>query len=257
VFPLKVGEKQPGTRSGLYAGTDDLVTLRRWWKNTDYNIGINCGASGLVVVDLDVDKEGNDLSAGINWWITVCDRLGEEPFTTYSVLTPSGGLHLYFELPAGATVRSRNGMLATHVDVKSNGGYVVAAGSSTDVGDYVWIEPNNEVALAPKWLLDLVVDHEPTPEEAQERHDRRVNLAQHLSTDAIGIIRYRAERLTTTPQGQRNETLNAIAYSLFEVSSPELEIVIIDELTSAGLRAGLGEHEIRDTLRSALRASNG
>jgi hypothetical protein len=52
-------------------------------------------------------------------------RLGEEPFTTYSVVTPSGGLHLYFELPAGATVPSKNGVLATHVDIKSNGGYVL------------------------------------------------------------------------------------------------------------------------------------
>jgi hypothetical protein len=255
-FPLKPGGKQPATRSGVYAGTDDLVTLRRWWKNTDYNIGINCGASNLVVVDLDIDKEdGNSLHSGIGWWTETCARLDVEPFDTYAVVTASGGLHLYYELPDGVTVRSKNGVLAHLVDIKSNGGYVVAAGSEVDGNLYEWTEDSNVTLQCPSWLLGLVVDHEPSAEEIMERNARHVELAKNLSDDPVSTIRRRAERLASTPQGSRNETLNVIAFSLFEVSDPQLEQVIWDELTSAGLRAGLSEREINDTLRSAQRAA--
>jgi hypothetical protein len=258
VFPCKVGEKQPATRSGLYAGTDDLVKLRFWWGKHDYNIGINCGVSGVVVVDLDVDKKHeDDLSAGINWWITVCDRLGEEPFTTYSVITPSGGLHLYFELPEGVTVPSKNGVLATHVDIKSNGGYVLAAGSIIETGDYEWIEPINEVMPAPDWLLAMVVEREPTQEEREERLRHRVQLTSNIVDDPMKAIRRRTERVLTAAPGQRNETLNAVAFSLFEAAPAHLLDMIWTELEQCGSAVGLSAAEIRDTLRSAYRAARG
>jgi hypothetical protein len=256
-FPLKPGGKQPATRSGVYAGTDDLVTLRRWWKNTDYNIGINCGASNLVVVDLDVDKDGNGQESGVSWWLESCSRLNENPWGTYSVVTTSGGLHLYYELPEGIVVRSKNGVLAPLVDIKSNGGYVVAAGSEVDGHLYEWTELSNVVKLAPKWLLGLVVDHEPSPEEVRAKLESKVRLTSDLDGNYMEVIRRRCERLLTTPAGQRNETLNAVAFSLFEASPDSLQAEIENELTQYGMACGLGEREIRDTIRSALRAARG
>src|SRR4249919_274053 len=229
-FPLKPGGKQPATRSGVYAGTDDLVTLRRWWKNTDYNIGINCGASNLVVVDLDIDKEGVGQESGVSWWLETCSRVGEDPWGTYSVVTASGGLHLYYELPESALIRSRNGVLAPLVDIKSNGGYVVAAGSEVDGHVYEWTELTNVVAPAPIWLMAIVMDHEPTPEEQRAKLEARVRFTSDLENDPVAVIRKRAERLASTPTGNRNETLNAIAFSLFEASSENLIDVIEDEL---------------------------
>jgi hypothetical protein len=263
-FPLKVGGKQPATRSGLYAGTDDLVTLRRWWKNIDYNIGINCAASGLVVVDLDIDKEnpsswydqGGPLP-GMTWWTNVCDNLGVEPFETYSVCTASGGLHLYYELPEGVTVRSRNGFLAPLVDIKSNGGYVVAAGSETEVGPYEWTGLSNVVLECPSWLLGLVVDPPVTEEDIRERLHRRVAYTKAIDKDHVAVIRKAAERLLPTQEGERNEMLNKIAYGLY-MSSPEYLVDEVErELVRCASARGLKEREIRDTLRSARRAARG
>ncbi|MFC7591275.1 bifunctional DNA primase/polymerase [Nonomuraea antimicrobica] len=60
VFPVAIGDKPPAkgfTDWGANATTDpDLI--RRWWTRAPYNIGIACGPSGLVVVDLDTQKPG-------------------------------------------------------------------------------------------------------------------------------------------------------------------------------------------------------
>ena len=83
-------------------------------------IGVDCGKSGLVVVDLDV-KNGVD---GVAGWKQLNDGRPRRP---YYAATPSGGWHLYYRDPAG---RYRNcaSQVAPGVDVRGVGGYVVAPG---------------------------------------------------------------------------------------------------------------------------------
>ena len=93
VFPCKPGTKDPAVKWGT-AATNDPEQVRRWWtENPRYNIGIACGPSGLVVIDLDVG-EGKD---GVQRWEELTDEHGTPP--TYTVGTPSGGRHHYFTLP--------------------------------------------------------------------------------------------------------------------------------------------------------------
>lgn len=59
VFPLACRDKVPAVVGGCKVATTEKTTIERWWdKNPQYNIGIATGnkSSGLVVIDLDVDK---------------------------------------------------------------------------------------------------------------------------------------------------------------------------------------------------------
>ena len=100
---------------------DRLATpeeLVEWWtKFPDAQIGIVTGAiSNLTVVDIEAD--GN------------LDLLKDE---TYRVQTGSGGVHVYFQ----HDVAFKNAVrILPSVDIRSTGGYVVAAGSESLKGGY-------------------------------------------------------------------------------------------------------------------------
>ena len=59
VFPCVPGGKRPALR-GNWQGlaTTDPDRLRACWARTAYNIGVACGPSGLVVIDLDTPHTG-------------------------------------------------------------------------------------------------------------------------------------------------------------------------------------------------------
>ena len=77
------------------------------------NVGIACGPSGLVVLDLDLAKPGqdrtrwpvqwrdHDVSSGADVLAVLAEQVGQSVPETYVVATPSGGRHLYFAAPEG------------------------------------------------------------------------------------------------------------------------------------------------------------
>src|SRR6202035_4922776 len=114
---------------------------RDWWARATYNIGIACGPSGLIVIDLDlphdVAEDDEEAAGGALFPLSGADILsglatqhGERyPGGTYIVDTPSGGCHLYFSAAGDARVRNSAGAVGPHIDVRADGGYVVGAGS--------------------------------------------------------------------------------------------------------------------------------
>lgn len=103
--------------------TEDEV--RAWWSEfPNASVGIVTGkVSNLVVVDVDPDRGGD-----------VDDYYGQQP-TEVSVRTPKGGRHLYFTYPAGGQVRNSVDRVDRGVDVRAEGGYVVAPPST----GYRWV----------------------------------------------------------------------------------------------------------------------
>ncbi len=97
VFPLAIGDKMPVTLHGYQDATTDPKRINEMWqRRPNANIGIATGASGLVVIDVDVKND-------INGWEAFNDcleRLGELPGPTPTASTPSGGAHLYFRAAA-------------------------------------------------------------------------------------------------------------------------------------------------------------
>ncbi len=141
--------KHPRTPHGFQDATRDQAAIREWWNRwPTANIGVVTGAaSGIVVLDIDPRHGGDDSFA------TLEREQGELPRTVES-LTGGGGRHLYFAHPGG-TLRSK--LIAPGIELKGDGGYVVAPPSTHVSGRrYIWELSSHpdDVALAPlpRWL---------------------------------------------------------------------------------------------------------
>ena len=87
--------KHPRTRRGFKNATNDVDTIRNWWRRwPDANVGTATGSgSGLVVLDVDVHH-----AEGVNGQETLASlqlRHGRLPVTP-EALTGGGGRHLLF-----------------------------------------------------------------------------------------------------------------------------------------------------------------
>lgn len=143
--------KHPRTPKGCLDATTDTGVIRAWWERwPDANVGIATGG-GLVVIDVDPRHGGDD---GL---VDLRRALGELP-DTVECLTGSGGRHIYVTVAEGVTVRNSAGVLAPGVDIRGEGGYVVAAPSVHTSGrSYAWEASSrpDEVEVAPMpaaWL---------------------------------------------------------------------------------------------------------
>jgi putative DNA primase/helicase len=130
VFPLQPRGKEPATPNGFKNATTDADQIREWWTwEPESNVGIATGKQPagwyLTVVDLDPDKmsaEAPDLPP------------------TATVLTGGGGKHLYYR--TATEVRNSVSQVAPGIDVRGEGGYVVAPPSIHASGArYVWESP--------------------------------------------------------------------------------------------------------------------
>ena len=145
--------KHPRTQKGCLDATSDAEQVKRWWTQwPDANVGVATGR-GLVVVDID------PAAGGDNGFVECRKRLGALP-DTVEALTGGGGRHIYLATPAGVEVRNSASTLARGVDVRGDGGYVVAAPSVHASGKaYAWEASSRpeevEVAAAPLVLTPL------------------------------------------------------------------------------------------------------
>ena len=267
VFPCAVGGKRPALRGNW----QDLATtspdqVRDWWARAPYNIGIACGPSGLVVIDLDLPRAdaGDDDpdDDGALFPLSGADRLsrlarehGERyPGGTYVVDTPSGGCHLYFSAASAADGQARNsaGVLGPHIDVRAGGGYVIGAGSR--IGGQAYTVRNGPRALAPlpSWLGRLVAEAPVAPTVPAPRlpaADRAQGRAY-----AMAALRAETSRVAAAMPGTRNDTLNRAAFSLGQLVAAGLlpPVPVITGLISAAMYAGLPEDEAVRTVRSGM-----
>lgn len=98
-----------------------------------YNIGIRTGrVSGIFVVDIDI-RDG-----GMATWMTLQKDYVFNGSEKAAVVTPSGGLHIYYRLPVdpvtGLTIAIKTcaGQLGPGVDLRGEGGQVAAPPSVID-----------------------------------------------------------------------------------------------------------------------------
>jgi hypothetical protein len=153
VFPCMPADKKPACTHGCKDATTDTITIQTWWQeNPRYNIGIATGATSEIFV---VDIDGDGVDDGEDELNRLTKQHGEL-LSTVEVIT-ARGRHLWFKHP-NVPVRNSAGKIAPGIDVRGDGGYVLAPPSVHPSGKrYCWsVDSTSAIAEAPAWLVDLV-----------------------------------------------------------------------------------------------------
>ncbi len=230
VFPLKPKAKEPAIPSahpegdplrgtchgkcgrlghGFWDATTDTSQIRKWWEQwPDANIGLACG-DHLTVVDID-SAEG----------VEALQAIGFEANGAPVVRTGKG--HHYWFRADGAGCHTR---FLEGVDLKSNGGYVIAPPSIHPDGPvYTWVRPlDGELPVLPQVILDAV-----------KRHGR---LSSRRESEPVGEL---------IPKGRQNNTLTSLAGSMRHRGMTVEEIAASLLVTNDNrCEEPLSEHEVR------------
>lgn len=246
VFPVKARAKVPLTEHGVDAATRDLERIAAWWQRWPAaNVGVACGPSGLLVVDLD----GAD---GLESWQ---ELRAEHPDTprTLTARTGGAGWHLYFLAPADHRLGNTAGKIAPKIDTRGAGGYVLAPPSMHPSGTaYSWCDRQPaELAELPGWLVNLL---DPPPAPARPRP----TLCRPAAGDryAAAALAREIEELRACPVGRRNDSLCRASFNLGQlVAAGRLDPrAVLAELLTAAQGIGLGDREAERTAISGLRA---
>jgi hypothetical protein len=240
-------DKRPVTQHGFHDATRDPAEIKAQFSSPGAAmIGVPTGqGAGFFVVDLDVKNGGQ----GLEWLAANQHRLPR----TRTHKTRSGGQHLLFQWPEGRTIRNSASRVAPGVDVRGNGGYIIAPPSP----DYE-IADASALAEAPAWLLDLIDPPAAAPSPAP-----RPAPAPRTSGDGtrygLTALDNECQAILSAPDGAKHDTLNRAAFSIGGlVAAGELiEGPAFAALTSAlaGIRHRCDDFRAAEkTLRDAFRA---
>jgi hypothetical protein len=267
VHPLLVGGKEPRWGDWESKATVDPDVIRRTWSRAPFNVGIACGPSGLVVVDLDLVHEDQELptdlvAAGVvdgeSMLRHLAAQAGVKLEPTMTVRTRSGGLHRVHRAPLGADVRNSAGTVAPCVDIRAAGGYVVGIGSVVAGGTYR-LECSAPPAPLPDWLLELI--QAAAASRAKQAGDGRLVVERLRSVSRSGSREQRwargilasecADLAAMAPQNGRNARLNLAAYRAGQlVGAGLLDLGEAEEaLLSTARACGVGTSSARPYAR--------
>ncbi|NJP75394.1 bifunctional DNA primase/polymerase, partial [Streptomyces sp. C1-2] len=262
VFPLTPRGGTPAIKEWEQRATTDLDRITRAWtgRYRGYNIGVACGPSRLVVLDL--DRHGGEppeewalpgIVDGLDVFAELHDRHGERfpAGTTPTVLSPSGGLHVYYAAPDGVDVRLSVGRVGWQVDVRAHGGYITAPPTITAKGAYRWVTDPGEAKPVhmPLWLIRRAAPPKPPPPAFPA-----------VVTDATGYaaaaLRGELQAVLDAVEGTRNDTLHRAAFSLGTlVGAGRLDgRTAVEALVAAGDAIGLPPREVQKTVTSGVSA---
>jgi hypothetical protein len=230
VFPCN--GKKPHTEHGFQDASTDSEQVLAWWKCwPEANIGIRTGLDSLLVVlDVDVQHGGGGTLAEL------VKRHGELPAAP-EVLTGGGGKHFYFAHP-GREIRNSAGRLGQGLDVRGEGGYVIAPPSVHENGRaYKWTRPLGPPPPMPAWLLD-------------DAHVRTNGAAPPVA-DVIPVGRRRQELLSLAGTFRRRglgaeeilTTLTAVNERRCEVPLTGRELEELARDVAARYSPTVGEHD--------------
>ena len=152
VFPVNPYSKAPSITDPFQKASREITEICELFKGrprTAY--GIPCGPqNGITVVDID---RKNNVDGLANFF-----QLGIEIPTTAVISTPSAGYHMYFHT-GDLRVPNSVGKIASGIDVRGHGGYVLGPDSLIPRGQYIWetkfFPISKNLAPMPKKLIEL------------------------------------------------------------------------------------------------------
>jgi hypothetical protein len=246
--------KHPLTSRGLHDASRDSELITEWWQRwPGANVGILTGSvSGLVVLDVDGDTGAQSLRELEN---------AEQPLPqTLCATTGGGGRHLLFRHP-GTRVPNSTGKLAPGLDVRGDGGYIVARPSRhISGGVYEWLHPADQTPLAdlPAWLLSRMLERATPPKPPRTPRSRSGSLSPDRYTRFV--FQQVIAELSQATEGTRNDSLNRAAFRLGQFVAAgllvrsDVETALLEQAMALGLRDREAQATVRSGIESGLRA---
>lgn len=155
VFPVKP-DKKPLTDHGLKDATQLQIRVKEFWEKYP-DAGIGLVTDGFIVVDFDAKNGGLESKA------TIETKYGELP-STRTHRTGGGGLHYIYRNPNGTDIRNTVVLGGYQgVDLRANGGYIVAPPSLHESGARYEVLDDSQIAPAPAWLMEMATRRVPAP----------------------------------------------------------------------------------------------
>ncbi|MBT2439985.1 bifunctional DNA primase/polymerase [Streptomyces sp. ISL-36] len=238
---------------GFHAATLDMNRILQWWgQRPQMGVAVACGPANLVVIDIDAHPapppprdrllpgiaiaDDIDVSAMTTGFHTLAVlaalRNQENPATdtnTLRVRTPSGGLHVWYRATDARRWQCSTGSgtgraLAWQVDVRADGGYIIAPGTTTTAGTYTPVGPERIPAPLPQWLAQelertnhLPPAHIPAPRPVPARARQAVVAAGGgavQATKALSTVLAEVTACGALAEGAGfSEKLNRAAYT--------------------------------------------
>ena len=226
VFPLEAGSKLPHIDAFQKRASRDPAQIKSWWTDPvlgleqDFNIGISTSHFGddqaLLVVDVDKkgDKDGDQA-------LLTLELEGFTLSDTTVATTPTGGRHHLYVVERA--LRQSAGALGPGLDTRSRGGYICAAGSQVDAGQYVWSTDQRTPSPAPSWLVERFrVDDASVPGSTRPRVTSGISVdARHATDRALSYL----DGLTLVTEGERNHKGYQVAAYIKDLGVEESECV--------------------------------
>lgn len=242
--------KHPRVARGLTSASTEPGQIECWWRRwPGANVAVRTGAAGgLVVVDVDPRHGG---ARSLEALVAEHGEVQEAG----RVATGGGGWHLYLAHPGGRVPNDAGRRLGPGLDIRGDGGYVLAPPSRHASGvSYHWLFRPPDLAVPPAWLGRRMVELAPQP---HREAGRAVGLPKSRSDAwAAAALRGEAAAVAGTAEGSRNNRLNLAAFRLGQlVAAAHLEERdVASVLCAAAAAAGLGRREAERTIASGLSA---
>jgi hypothetical protein len=218
---------------GLLSATVDPRLIDRWWHGAPFNIGLRTGAvSGIVAVDVDPRHDGDGTLTELE------RRFGPLP-RTWRFLT-GGGEHILFRHPGRPVPNDTGTRLGPGLDVRGDGGYIVAPPSRHISGRYYSIDVDHhpdETALAemPGWLATMLCEAAARPRNATMPESWRKLVSEGVS------------------EGRRNDAVARLAgHLLRRCVDPHVVLDLVMVWNAARCRPPLDAAEVARTVNSII-----
>ncbi len=275
VFPATISydeksaswRKRPCFEAWQQAGTTDPTIIKKWWsKYPDAAPAIALGKANLVVID--PDRHGG--TDGVANFAKLIE--GHDLPVGPIINTAGGGKHHIFRQPeSGEPLGNSRGDLPDGIDVRGNGGFVIAVGAVRPDGvaykseqgspDLAEAFKKGAIPVLPEFLERVIRTKRPA-ESATKTQDagprpaptRRENAYATATMDGC------AQEVEGSVRGKRNQTLNAVAFRLGRLIAAGWidKTPVIERLRKAAKSCGLvaedGVEPVLMTINSGLRA---
>lgn len=245
VFPVRDwgdGEGRKPIKGFPELASADLVEVGKWWsRHPDACVGLLCGErNGITVLDIDRKngKDGFATLAGLGF----ADHREMSPVRA---ITKSAGAHLVFRYEP--RLKNSVGVIGAGLDVKTQGGFIIATGSHIDDRPYLVDGACLGEAELPAFPESLIPPPKPERSPVVPLSDPATNQIEWAGE----VLTKRAERLASMPEGEREGALNSL--TLWAGGAAAWGFLTLDIarpiITDAALQSGLKRGEIAAKFR--------